>query len=334
MTNKQKWVASIAIVGVFAFAFMALPSTPHEVGGVAIAMLINAANLDALRAGFKTEFQAGLGLAGSSYPSITTVVPASTKEVKYGWLKNIPGVSEWIGPRTIHNLSQGDYTIKEKAFELTIGVDRDDIETDNLGIYSPMFQMMGESTGVKWDELAWGQLPLGFTTDCFDGQFYFDTDHPITAADGSATVFANTDGGSGTPWFLACTSRVLKPVILQRRKDFEFVAKDDPKDDRVFMNKEFVYGSDARGNVGYTFPQLCWGSKQTLDATHYKAALAALEGMKGDEGRPLGLKGFTLLVPPSLREEGQKLVISENDAAGASNPWKGTAALSVVPWLS
>jgi phage major head subunit gpT-like protein len=297
-------------------------------------MLVNASNLDSLRVGFKTEFQAGMGLAASSYQTIATIVPASTKKVTYGWLKNMPGVREWIGPRLIQNLSQGDYSINEKPFELTLGVDRDDIETDNLGIYAPMFRMMGESTGAKWDELQWGTLKAGFTTECFDGQSFFDTDHPLVAADGSETVFANTDGGSGTPWFLMCNSRVIKPTILQRRKDFEFVPMDKLDDERVFMNKEFVYGSDARGNSGYTFPQLAWGSKQPLDTAHYKAALSAMESMKGDGERPLGLKNFTLVVPPALREEGQRLVISENDAAGATNPWKGTATLQVEPWLA
>jgi phage major head subunit gpT-like protein len=297
-------------------------------------MLVNAANLDSLRVGFKTEFQAGLSIAGSSYQTVATIVPASTKEVKYGWLKNLPGVREWIGPRLVQNLSQGDYAIKEKPFELTIGVDRDDIETDNLGIYSPMFRLMGESTGSKWDELVWGATKIGFSTMCFDGQNYFDTDHPILDADGNETTFANTDGGSGAPWFLMCNSRVLKPTILQRRRDFQFVAMDKLDDERVFMNKEFVYGADARGNVGYSFPQLAWGSKQALDPAHFKTALSAMESMKGDGGRPLGLKNFTLVVPPSLREEGQRLVISENDAAGATNPWKGTATLQVEPWLA
>lgn len=40
---------------------------------------------------------------------------------------------------------QHDYAIAEKPWELTIGVDRDDIETDNLGIYNPMFQEMGRA---------------------------------------------------------------------------------------------------------------------------------------------------------------------------------------------
>ena len=93
-------------------------------------MLINAANLDALRAGFKTSFQGGLGQASSMHKRVATVVPSTTKEQKYGWLGKIPNVREWIGPREIQNLMQHDYAIKEKAWELTLGVDKDDIETD------------------------------------------------------------------------------------------------------------------------------------------------------------------------------------------------------------
>lgn len=60
----------------------------------------------------------------------------------------------------------------------------------------------------------------------------------------------------------------LKPLIYQRRKDFEFVAKDRITDDNVFNNKEFVYGADARSNVGFGFWQQAYGSKQTLSAAN------------------------------------------------------------------
>ena len=53
-------------------------------------------------------------------------------------------------------------------------------------------------------------------------------------ADGVEQSVANTDGGAGTPWFLLCTTKPLKPIILQKRKDFEFVAKDRLTDDNVF----------------------------------------------------------------------------------------------------
>jgi phage major head subunit gpT-like protein len=297
-------------------------------------MLVNAANLAALRVGFKTSFQRGLGQTTSLHSRVATVVPASTKEQKYGWLGKIPNVQEWVGPRAVQNLQQHDYSIKEKKWELTIAVDKDDIETDNLGIYGPMFEEMGASTQSLPDRLVFDLLKAGFTSPCYDGQYFFDTDHPVLDAAGKETSVANTDGGAGTPWFLLCTTRPLKPIIYQERKPFSFVAKDRPEDDNVFDNNEFVYGADARSNVGFGFWQFAWGSKQTLDAAHYATARAALSGMKGDYGRPLGLMPNLLVVPPSLESAGRKILNSENAAGGETNEWKGTAELLVVPWLA
>jgi len=297
-------------------------------------MLVNSANLDALRVGFKTTFQGGLGMASTMHLRVSTPVPATQMTQKYGWLGKFPSVREWIGPRAVQNLAQHDYSITEKPWELTIGVDRDHIETDNLGIYTPMFQEMGQSTGAKWDELVFALLKDGFITNCYDGQYYFDTDHPVLDASGAVTTVANTDGGSGTNWFLIDASRALKPIILQKRRDFQFVAKDQLTDDNVFSNNEFVYGADARGNVGFGFWQFAWGSKQTLNAANYAIARAAISGMKGDYGRPLGLMPNLLVVPPSLESAGRKLLNSEYASGGETNEWKGTAELLVVPWLA
>lgn len=297
-------------------------------------MLINAANLEALRAGFKTSFQGGLGQASTMHAQVATVVPSTTKEQKYGWLGKIPNVQEWVGARVVQNLMQHDYSIKEKAWELTLGVDRDDIETDNLGIYGPLFTEMGMSTGAKWDLLVYELLKAGFTTECYDRQYFFDSDHPVLDEDGSTITVSNTGGGSGTPWFLLDVRRAIKPIILQRRKDFEFVAKDRLTDDNVFFQKEFVYGADARGNVGFGFWQMAYGSKQTLDASAYATARAAMSGMKGDYGRPLGLMPNLLVVPPALESAGRKILNSEYGTGGATNEWKGTAELLVVPWLA
>jgi phage major head subunit gpT-like protein len=297
-------------------------------------MLINAANLDSLRVGFKTSFQGGLAQAPSLFTRIATVVPSTTKEEKYGWLGKLPNVSEWAGPRTVHNLSQSDYAIRNKHFELTIEVDRDDIEDDNLGIYAPLFEEMGRSTGAHPDQLVFGLLAAGFATNCYDDQSFFDTDHKVLDADGKEQSVVNTDGGAGTAWFLLDVSRALKPIIFQRRKPWEFVAKDNPRDDNVFDKNVFRYGSDGRHNVGFGFWQMAWGSKQTLDATHYATARAAIAGMKGDYDRPLGLAPNLLVVPPSLESAGRKLLNSELGSGGETNEWKGTAELLIVPWLA
>ena len=297
-------------------------------------MLINSTSLAALRVGFNTAFMGGLAQAPSMHTRIATVVRSTQKEQKYGWLGKMPNVREWIGPRAVMSLAEHDYAIREKPWELTIGVDRDDIETDNLGIYTPLFTEMGASTGAKWDMLCYGLLKAGWANECYDGQNYFDTDHPVLDEDGQETTVANTDGGSGAPWFLLDVSRSLKPIILQKRKDFQFVSKDKETDSNVFDNKEFVYGADARGNAGFGFWQFAWGSKQTLNAANYGSARAALSGMKGDHGRPLGLMPNLLVVPPSLESAARKILNSEYAAGGETNEWKGTAELLVVPWLA
>jgi len=296
-------------------------------------MLINAANLDTLRVGFKTSFQGGLGQAASFWDRVATLIASTQIEQKYGWLGKMPRVREWIGPRAVQNLMQSDYAIREKAWELTIGVDRDHIETDNLGIYTPMFQEMGAQTKALPDQLIFSLLTAGFSTNCYDGQYFFDTDHPVLDASGTLQSVSNTGGGAGAAWFLMCTNMPLKPLIYQRRKDFEFVAKDRLTDDNVFNNKEFVYGADARANVGFGFWQQAFGSKQTLSGTNYGAARAALVGMTGDYGNPLGNVPNLLVVGASNESAGRKLLNSEYASGGETNEWKGTAELLVCPWL-
>jgi phage major head subunit gpT-like protein len=299
-------------------------------------MIINSENLASLRVGYSAAYQRGLSTTAPPMSSrIATRVPSSQKEQKYGWIGKLPDVREWIGERVIQNISESDYAIVEKKWELTVGVDRDDIETDNLGHYAMLFEAMGESTIAKPERLIWALLAAGFTTNCYDGQYFFDTDHPVLDANGVSQSVANTDGGSGTAWYLLDTTRVIKPLIHQVRRDFgQIVSKDKPTDDNVFDRNEYVYGVDARMNVGYGFWQMAWGSKQTLDSTNYAEARAAIASMKGDYGRPLGLSGNLLVVPPSLESAGRKLLNSELASGGETNEWKGTAELLVVPWLA
>lgn len=296
-------------------------------------MIINQANLRSLYIGYRTAFQGGLGQAESMYGRVATTVPSSTREEEYGWLGKLPSMREWIGDRVIQNIKSHDYKIKNRPFELTIGVDRDDVEDDNIGIYTPLFTEMGMATTAHRDQLVWGLLKSGFTTPCYDKQNYFDTDHPVLNEAGVEVSVANTDGGAGEPWFLIDDRRALKPILFQMRKEPQFVPRDKVDDDNVFHLRQFEYGVDARYNVGFGFWQFAWGGRQTLDAANYAAARAALTGMKGDYGRPLGIMPRLLVVGPTLESAGRKLLNSEYGAGGVTNEWKGTAELLVVPWL-
>ena len=91
----------------------------------------------------------------------------------------MPGMREWIGEREIQALAAYDYLIKNKKFEMTIGVPRDDIEDDKYGVYTPLFSNMGEAAALHPDELVFGAMMEGFTAKCYDGLSFFNEAHKV-----------------------------------------------------------------------------------------------------------------------------------------------------------
>ena len=299
-------------------------------------MIINASNLKTLFIAFRAAFQGGLGQAESQYPAVATVVPSTTGAEEYGWLGTFPNMREWLGDRVVNGAKTHGYTIKNRPFELTYAVPRAAIEDDQYGIYTPAFTEMGRATQAHPDQLVFGEaLANGHTAACYDGQYFFDTDHPVLKADGSTESQSNVDenSGNGTPWFLLDTSRALKPIIFQNRKAPNFVAKTAETDDNVFDRGEYVYGVDSRANVGYGFWQLAYRSRKDLTEENFTAAFTAMTGRKGDHGRPLGIRPTTLVVPASLEITADKLLTAMYGANGASNVLAGKVKILVCPWL-
>lgn len=297
-------------------------------------MIINQTNLKTLFTGLKAAFQQAFDGAPIDFGQFTLEVPSTTSQEEYAWLGQTTAFREWIGDRVIQNLKQHGYTIKNKTFENTVGVPREAIEDDQFGIYSPLMAQLGQDAREHPAILLYALLKNGFSQACYDGQYFFDTDHPVTDANGVEQSASNSGGGSGTPWFLLDTTRVMKPLILQKRKNYNFVQMDAEKDEPVFMRKEYVYGVDARLNVGYGLWQLAYGSKQTLSAENFNAAYAAMAGMKGDMGKPLGIRPKLLVVPPSLRAVAMEVVKAERNAAGATNINRDVVDVLVTPWLA
>jgi phage major head subunit gpT-like protein len=297
-------------------------------------MIINRSTLDHLTRGFKASFQRGFAGVTPLWGKVATLVPSNTASEDYGWLGKIPGMREWIGDRQINNLKQHDYNIKNKSFENTVGVDRDHIDDDQFGIYAPMMETLGQTAAEHPDILVFGLLAAGFATRCYDGQYFFDADHPVIGADGQTASVSNLQAGSDAPWFLLDTRRPLKPLIYQERKKPNFVALNQDTDENVFMRKEYLYGVDSRCNVGFGFWQMAFGSKAALSAENFEAAYAAMGAFKGDHGSPLGVRPNLLVVGPGLSGAARKIVEAQLINGGDSNTNYKRVDLLEVPWLA
>lgn len=71
------------------------------------------------------------------------------------------------------------YTIRNKDWEATIEVDRNDIDDDTMLGYAQQAESAGQSAAELPADIIGRLLSGGFTNFCYDGQYFFDTDHPV-----------------------------------------------------------------------------------------------------------------------------------------------------------
>ncbi len=301
-------------------------------------MIINGEALAGIFRGFNTSFNKGFDGAESQWGDVAMLVPSSTRELTYAWLGQVPRMREWLGDRIIKSVEAYGYTIINRKFEDTIEVPREAIEDDQFGVYGPLIADMGRAAKEHPDELMFSMLGAGTSIPCYDGQYFFDAEHPAVDVHGAAITVSNiqtpADGiEPGPMWYVLDTSRAIKPFIYQQRVKPQFQHLDQDTQERVFMRDVYTYGVRARENVGFGLWQLAFASTAELNATNYAAARAYMSTLRGDEGRLLGIKATTVVIPPVLEPQGRQLLNSATIDA-TTNPWAGSAKLIVSPWLA
>lgn len=169
-------------------------------------MIVNRTALQSMFVGFKLLFDKAFEAVQPLYLKIATVIPSKTATEEYKWLGKIPRMREWLGERIIQNLTAFSYAIKNRDFELTIGVDRNDIEDDTIGIYAPLMQSMGQSAAMHPDELIWELLASGFTGLCYDKKPFFSAAHKdgkLTQSNLGTAVLSVTSYGDARAQMMA-----------------------------------------------------------------------------------------------------------------------------------
>jgi len=297
-------------------------------------MDINASTLGAIFTGLSTAYNMRFESTETYYNQVAMTVPSSTSQNEYPRMDDLPGIREWIGDRIVHDLSAQTYLIRNKEFEGTIGIKRSQIEDDQIGIFTNVAAEMGQNAAEFPDQKVFPLLSLGDSTLCYDGQFFFDTDHPGWDEQGNQTSVPNFTAGAGPAWYLVDDSRVMKPIVYQNRKDFKLVAMDNETDSNVWSKGQFQWGVDGRLNAGFGLWQLAYMSKAPLNAANYEIARNAMGNIRKRSGQLISINPKKLIVPRVLESDGRKLLNAALINGGDSNIWEGTAELSVIPLLS
>ena len=304
-------------------------------------MIITNTVLSGLHTALRDEFRTRMTEldAKGVWKLLATIIPSSAQSNTYGWLGAFPQMREWVGDRVINDMAEFAYQIVNQKFESTLGVDRAHIEDDNLGQYRVMAREMADEFERFMNRKLASLISGGFENLCYDGQKFFDAEHPVypnTDGTGDAATASNiigTGAETGTPWALLSLSGSLKPFIAQQRTLPEFEEITDTKTDSVFMKDRYLYGIRYRGNFGYGLWQQAIGSKAELSAANYEKARLAMQTLKRDGGDPLGIVPTHLIVSPSNEAAARAILAREFISGGDSNPNYHTAELVVVPHL-
>ncbi|WP_425065614.1 Mu-like prophage major head subunit gpT family protein [Reyranella sp.] len=96
----------------------------------------------------------------------------------YAWLGNVPVMREWIGGRQAKQLREYSWRVDNKDYEATLEVHLNELRRGSSGdaIRLKIAQLAQRVQSFPSKQLT--QLLIdGESTACYDGQYFFDTDH-------------------------------------------------------------------------------------------------------------------------------------------------------------
>lgn len=122
---------------------------------------------------------------GSSWvPLLSNMFDSDQSSETYKWLGQSPALREWLGGRDAKGFRENGITIVNKHYEATLEVLVEELRRDKTGQIMVRVADLAARVNAHWAKLMTTLIVNGESTNCYDGQYYFDTDH--------------TEGDSGT----------------------------------------------------------------------------------------------------------------------------------------
>ncbi len=95
----------------------------------------------------------------------------------YAFLGQSPAMREWVGGRQAKGLSAGSLILTNRHYEATLEIAVRDARRDKTSQIAARVQEFADRAITHWASLLSTLLLNGASSLCYDGQYYFDTDH-------------------------------------------------------------------------------------------------------------------------------------------------------------
>ncbi len=224
--------------------------------------------------GAKTEFQMGLTDIDTTFQTYCMTVKSNKRLETYPWLGSTPTLKLWEDERQIDEVMEKSFSITNKSYEATFGVDRDAMDDELYGQIPMRARQMGMEVSRGKDELAAATVEAGVSENAYDGQFFFDTDHE----EGESGVQSNLLVGGSYQF----SATALQSILTAMRK---------------FKDDKGKYASVAATHVMVP-AALEWKAREILDPSVIGQASASTVSENLLKGR------LEIIVNPYLTDNG------------------------------
>lgn len=116
-------------------------------------------------------------LGNSWIPGLSNYFTSDQDSETYKWLGMVPQMREWIGGRNAKGFRDNGITIENKHFEATLEVLVRELRRDKTGQVLVRVRELAQRANAHWAKLLSTLILNGNASVCYDGQYFFDTDH-------------------------------------------------------------------------------------------------------------------------------------------------------------
>jgi phage major head subunit gpT-like protein len=132
----------------------------------------------------------------------------------YPFLGQSPAMREWIGGRQAKGLSSESLTITNKHYENTLEIEIRDMRRDKTGQIQARVNEFADRSMTHWASLLSTLIIDGTSNTCYDGQFFFDTDH----SEGSSGTQSNDISADISAFPAAVHGSVTAPSVEEMQQ--------------------------------------------------------------------------------------------------------------------
>jgi len=109
--------------------------------------------------------------------AISNMFSSDQASETYPFLGQAPVLREWVGSRQAKGLRQNDFTIRNKHYESTLEFRIADLRRDKTNQIEARINEWVDQDMRHWATLLSALIVGGASTVCYDGEYFFDTDH-------------------------------------------------------------------------------------------------------------------------------------------------------------